>query len=50
VDLEAESLVALVIADADIGNAEHDTLRLPLLVLLLTVLKLLRGAVGLALD
>lgn len=49
-DLEAETLVALVIAD--IGNAEHDTLRLPLLVLLLllTVLKLLRGAAGLALD
>jgi len=47
VGLVAEILVALVIA-AGIGKAEHDTLHL--LVLLLTALKMRRGAVGLVLD
>jgi len=50
VGLVAEILVALVIA-AGIGKAEHDTLLLHLLVLLLlTALKMRRGAVGLVLD
>jgi len=45
----AEILVALV-GTADIGKTEHDTLHLHLLVLLLTALKMRKGAAGLALD
>ena len=47
----AEILVALVVSAADIGKAEHDTLLLRLLVLMLmTALKMREGAVGLVLD
>ena len=47
--MAAEILVALV-GTADIGKTEHDTLLHHHLVLLLTALKMRRGAAGLVLD